>query len=341
VDIRQATGGFVRAVVYRNTKTTLPNWVEFHDQERRGIAYETDTHFVHLYGKSYGVWVISTGLTVTEAKAGTLSEWVTRVFGAEDIEECEMDVGSTTQGVWRPGLFYDEEIKQGLGVTDAELRLAEQALLLLVQRLDELLLFIEPTKQTLAAFGHKSRELLILACTEAENYWKHYMRTSSNSPNATTSNFSTNDYVKLRSALSLDEYEVNLPRYSDVPPIRPFLGWNSDPSPTKTLPWYDSYNKTKHDRQTHFGESSLWNCIQAVSAVIVLFSVRFSPLKLFHGGGSLATLFNQTFSIELRDCSARSFYAPQVQLPVNARADLICFESRQLIQPRKVQPFKI
>ena len=57
---------------------------------------------------------------------------------AENVEQSNLDVGATIEGVWRPGLYYDLDVLQGLGETNLDLRLAEQALLLLIQRLDEL-----------------------------------------------------------------------------------------------------------------------------------------------------------------------------------------------------------
>jgi hypothetical protein len=329
----------MRALVYRNKSTTLPNWVPIHDRHPRGIAYESDTHFVHRYGRNSGLWVISSGLTVTELKAGTLREWVERTFGAVEIEETTSEVGDTHEGAWRPGLFHTDEVMQGLAASNVELRLAEQVLLLLVQRLDELLLFVEPTAATLATYGHKQRELLILACTDVENYWKHYMRRAA--INAPKGGFTTNHYIRLRNALSLAEFEVSLPRYPAVPPVRPFLSWARAPSPTTTLPWYDAYQKTKHDRDTHFAEASLWNCIQAVAANVVLFSTRFGPFHLLHAGGSLASLFNQLFSIELRDPDPKSFYHPLLTLATNHRHDLFCFESRAMARPFNVQPLRV
>lgn len=330
----------MRALVYRNTRHSISNWVPFHDKEPRGIAYETDTHFVHIFGKDHGLWVISTGLTATERKAGTLRDWVERAFGAEEIEDTETDVGHSIEGVWRPGLFYDDEVLQALSTTNVELRYAEQALLLLVQRLDELLHFVEPSPNTLNTHSHKARELLILASTEIENYWKKYLQRAGVNP-PQNGRFSTNDYVNLKSPLFLDEFQVSLPRYSDIPLIRPFLGWERRPSPTKSLPWYNAYNKTKHDRGAHFAEASLWNCLQAVSANLVLFCVGFGPFRLFHGSGTLAALCNQLFSIELKDCRPASFYAPAVTLPPNQRNDLICFGSQELVEPRVVEPLRL
>lgn len=327
----------MRALVYRNTKTTIPGWVPIHDGQPRGIAYETDTHFVHFYGRDSGIWIISTGLTVTEKKVGSLRPWVERTFGATEIEDAVNEVGHTNEGVWRPGLLHSDEIAQGLAFTIVEARLAEQSMLLIIQRLDELMLFVEPTPDTLKTHSHKARELLILACTEVENYWKHYMRRSGVS---TKTDFTTNDYVKLREPLCLPEYDVSLPRYDAVPAIRPFENWDPQ-SPTQSLPWYAAYNRTKHDRTSNFADASLWNCIQSVAANIVMLCVRFGPFRLFHGGGTLGALFNQTFAVELRNCKPASFYSPSVQLPSNQRDDLICFESKNFIQPRVVQPLKL
>lgn len=310
-------------------------WEPLQDKEPRGIAYETETHFVHIFGRDYGLWVISLGLTTTERKAGTLPDWVKRTFGAEDIEKTDIEVGHSVEGVWRPGLFYDDEILQALATSNVEVRYAEQALYLLVQRLDELLHFVEPSPDTLNTHSHKARELLILACTELENYWKKYLRKANVKPTQ-KGQFTTNEYVSLKNALFLNEFEVGLPRYSHIPPIRPFLGWNKEPSPTTTLPWYDAYNKTKHDRGAYFVEASLWNCLQAVSANLVLFCVGFGPFRLFHGSGTLAALCNQLFAIELKECAPSSFYAPAVMLPPGHRDDLICFNARDMVQKRIV-----
>lgn len=329
----------MRALVYRITKHTIPGWVPIHEGQPRGIAYETDTHFVHVFGKDTGLWVISPGLTATQAKTGTLPEWIQKTFGAVDVEETSCEAGHTVQGVWRPGLFFSDEILQGLSATTVELRLAEQALLLLIQRLDELLHFVEPSAATLQTHSHKARELLILSCTEVENAWKAYLRIAGvAAPEG--GDFTTKDYVKLLRPLHLAEFQISLPRYADVPAMRPFHGWSAD-QPTRSLSWYHAYNKTKHDRNTHFPEATLWNCLQAVAANLVLFSVRLGPFVLFHGSGTLAAFFNQLFSIELKDCTPSSFYSPMVALPPNQRTDLICFGAKDLIQPRIIDSLRL
>ncbi len=323
----------IKAFVFRPTKSVV--WDDVHVSHPRCMAYETHTHFVNVYGQADGLWTVSNGLTIAEVKQGTLRHWIETNFGGVDIEETKHPVGETVTGVWRPGLFYDAEMLGALGATQSELRSAEQVLLLLVQRLDELLLFIEPTKSTLQTFGHKSRELLILACTEIESLWRHYLELAGLNP--PKHGFNTNDYVRLVRPLFLEEFEVTLPRHKDVPSIRPYLGWNVHPSPTTTLGWYAAYNKAKHDRRNYFFEASLLRCIEAVAANLIMFSVRFGPYRLYHGAGPLAALFNANFSISIRECSPDEFYVPELKVENWQRRTW----GRAEIEQRRPIPFKL
>jgi hypothetical protein len=328
------------AITYRNTKTALPGWVNtVHLKEARGYSYEADTHFVHLYGKESGLWIISVGLTATEKKGGGLDDWAIRVFGAEDIKPTIHPVGSTVSGVWRPGIYFNNEALQGLGNSQWDLRSSEQALRLLVERLDELLLYIEPDAHGLSAYSHKTRELLLLACTELENSWKYYMSLACASPIG-GGDFTTKDYVKLLKPLFLSEFEITMRPYSGVPTMKPFDGWDSN-SPTKSLGWYDAYNKTKHDRTTHFAEAKLSNCLAAVAANLIMFRVRFSPFPLLEGPGTLAPLVNQLFNIQLHNPNPQTFYVPLVQLPSNVTESLICGNTNELVQPWTRLPLQL
>lgn len=327
----------MKAICYRNTKTTLLNWAPIHDQQSRGIAYETESHFVHFYGTHSDVWAVSTGLTVTEKKSGSLRDWAKRVFGAEDIEDVTNDIGNTISGVWRPALLHKDEVLQGLQNTESERRLAEQALFILIQRLDEILLFVEPTPNGLATFGHKSRELLILACTEVENNWTHYMKRAGIRPNAR--NYTTQDYVKLHKPLFLDEFGIALPLYPNIPLIRSFSGWDAV-SPTQSLGWYDAYNKTKHDRSAYFELATVENAIKAVVAALVMFCVRFSPLSLFQEKSMLSTLSHQVFSLKL-NATPTTFYVPLIDIAPNQLEKLVCYNSTNKVKPWRVLPFRL
>jgi len=315
-------------ITYKNTKTTLPNWVNtIHIEHPKGYAYETDTHFVHMYGRDRGFYVISIGLTAIEKKSGTLIEWVTTTYGAEDIQNLDLEVGHSIKGVWRPSLYYYDDTFQALEVNENEMRLSEYSLRLLVQKLDEIFLYIEPDSSSLNTYSHKTRELLILACTEVENFWQYYMTQAAATP-INGRSFTTKDYVKLVDKLHLKDFEFSLKTYSTIASIRPFEHWNSTAS-TASLLWYDAYNKTKHDRDTHFGKATLINCINAVVANLVMHCVKFSPFPMFEQTNIFSSMINQHFEAKFANCRPTSFYLHKIDLPADTRSDLFVFDPRK------------
>lgn len=322
----------MKGIIYDNTKTTLPGWVDdIHLNNPKGYAYETDTHFVHIYGSKSGIWVLSTGLTVTQKKDGTLNDWVSATFGAENIELSNTIIGETTKRVWRPGLYNYSEMLEALGNTEIELRDSLQSLRILLDKLDELFLFIEPQGNGINTYSYRTRELLILACTEVENSWTKYLQVSGVEPNGR--NYNTNDYVKLLEPLYLKEFKINLKIKSSLQDIIPFDGWRNQ-NPTASLDWYNAYNQTKHDRESHFDKATLQNCIKAISANIVMFCVRFSPHALWHSNNSTSSVFNQFFNIELINPDYKNFYFPKISIPENPMDQLVCFDSQKLIERR-------
>lgn len=284
------------------------------------------------------MWVQSSGLTATETKSGSLDDWIDSVFGAQTKAMVEHEVGTVTDAVWRPGLYYDDQILQALDTDRVERRGAEQSLYVLVERLNELLLYIEPEAAGIAAYGPKSRELLILAATEAENVWAQYMRRANITPSE--QGYNTQDYVRLSGPLHLAEYEVFLAAYAHAPKVRPFHGWVST-QPTKSLGWYDAYNKAKHDRAANLSLATLLRCIEAVAANLVLFSVRFGPYSLYQQSTPLASLVNHLFTLELVDCDPATFYVPLVKLPSTIRTDLVCGETKSYVVPWSIEPLVV
>ena len=313
-------------ITYKNTKTTLPRWENtLHIEQPRGYAYETDTHFVHIYGSDKHFYVISTGLTVLEKKNGSLIEWVERVFGAIEIENLNNEIGNSIKSVWRPSLYFSTDTYQALDVTENEMRLSEYSLRLLIQKLDEIFLYIEPDTSSLNTYSHKTRELLILACTEVENFWKYYMVQANESPIGR--NYTTKDYVKLLNKLHLKNFEFSLKTYSSIPSIRPFESWDEN-SPTASLGWYDAYNKTKHDRDSHFSQATLINCINAVVANLIMHCIKFSPFPLFEQTNIFSSLINQHFNAKFNNCDTKTFYLPKLEIPIGTREDLFVFDCR-------------
>ncbi|MFI8008664.1 hypothetical protein ACIF8R_00520 [Acinetobacter sp. ABJ_C4_1] len=331
----------MNGIFYENTKTTIPRCVQpIHESQPLGYAYETDTHFVHLYGGNKGLNTISVGLTAIEKKQGTLEDWAIRTFGAQNIQPLNLPIGQSIEGVWRPSLLYSEDIQNALNIDMYEQRSAEQALLILLDKLDDIFLYVEPDQNGAQSFGHKSRELLILACTEVENMWVSLFN-KTGTPAANGRTFTTQDYVKLLPKLCLGEFQISFKNYN-VRKFKPFINWNAS-HPTQSLSWYDAYNKTKHDRKNFFSCATLENVMDAITANIVMYCAKYGPFYLLSNNTTLSSLINQHFEIELLNSDSSTYYIPKFSFPANTREDLFIFDPHQngYMVPWDVQPLTI
>lgn len=223
-----------------------------------------------------------------------------------NFKESEYNLGEVIQGVWRPGLCLD--IPEALSIDELELRRAKSDLKILIDKLHEILLFVEPDMNGLQAYGHKIRELLILACTEVESSWVGYFRLA----NKYRDGLTTKDYVKLNSVLRLFEYQVSFKNYPFNIQIKPFEGWDAK-RPTKSLTWYDNYNKTKPNKAESFSCATLDSCFKAIVASIVMFCTRYSPYELLEKNDVCSNAVNEHFVIELVNPSIEHFYTPSIK----------------------------
>jgi hypothetical protein len=322
----------MKAICYRNTLTNLPNWNpndKVHLYQPLGFAYEDNNHYIHLYGWNSGFQGISIGLTVVEGVKNekSLQEWVIENFGATDIKQTHAEIGYSIKGVWRPGLYYDSDVIQAIGTTEHERFLSEQAIRTLIQKLDEIFFFIEPHISTKNVFSHKIRELLILTCTEIENFWNSYLIESNLLPNK--SGFSTTQYIKLKDKLYLGEFEFNLISYPELGTIRPFESWSYS-SPTQSLFWYDAYNKTKHDRTGNFTKATLWNTVNAIVGCLILHCVKFGPYTMFGNQNHFSSMVKQHFSGRIFIDCKETFYVPKIEIPDGSRIDKFVFNPKKV-----------
>jgi|HubBroStandDraft_2_1064218.scaffolds.fasta_scaffold50434_2 hypothetical protein len=330
----------MQAIIYEVTDTNVRGLVKnFHNDLHFGYAYETSTHYVHFYGRNRYFYNINTGQTVIENKSTssykTLTHWVEFYFGAKNIQTMIAEVGHSIDGVWRPGLYYAEDVYQALNTSEPERRLSDQALRVLLEKLDDLFLYVEPDTVSFNTYSHRIRELLILACTEVENFLGYYMSSSGTKPIG--ANYTTKDYVKLRDKLFLREFKCSLRSYNTISPILPFTTW--DPAkPTTSLPWYDAYNRTKHNRAGQFSAATFLNALTAVVANLVLYMVRFSPGLLLEDHGTLNSLVNQHFKFELLSPDPRKSYVALLNVPSHYRTDIFLYDSSR---NGDVQPFAI
>lgn len=324
------------AIAYEATRHGIPNPAPgAFAGLRRGLAYERGGFFIHLAGAAEGLWNVMSGITVSQRADGDLQNWVEEHFGARDIVELAHAPGEVTDAVWRPGIYWQDQLWQALDTNRQEQRAAEQSLHLLVAGLGDLFLYVEPDATGLDAYGPKSRELLILACTEVENLWTTFLRRAGVPPSPR--GYTTNDYVKLRDPLRLVEFRVRVIPYQAVPAIDPFSGWDVA-APTRSLAWYDAYNRTKHDRAANLGAATIRHCIEAVAANVVLHCVRFGPFGVFEQPTPLAALANNLFTVELVDPDPRSFYVPAIEMPASPNPNYIVWRSETSTLPWRRSP---
>lgn len=143
----------------------------------------------------------------------------------------------------------------------------------LLTQLQEFFRNIEPAAGNLQSYGHRSRELLILVCTEIEAAWRAILEGNLKEKKG---RYTTKDYVKLKAPLRLSEWTVQLENYPNLGTFSPYKDWQDD-SPTQTIKWYDAYNACKHDREGCFAEANLDQLLNAMAALVVLLAAQWGP----------------------------------------------------------------
>lgn len=140
---------------------------------------------------------------------------------------------------------------------------------LLEQELFRLFDFIEPADANLSAYSHQLYALLLRASTEFEANAKAILGANGY---AKAGNFNVTDYYKLEPAMRLSEYKITISIWQGHHQIvQPFAGWATGSS----LPWYQSYNRVKHNRSEEFESASLLNVVASVAAVFAIVFAQF------------------------------------------------------------------
>ena len=141
---------------------------------------------------------------------------------------------------------------------------------LILEELKKVFRVIEPTIDNKDSYGNTLRNIIILSCTEIDCMMNNILK--SNGYNVKDDRYTTNDYVKLKGALRLDEYSLEFNEYEGMGVFSPYSHWNKE-QPTQSIPWYDIYNKVKHDRQTNLKYASMDIALASISSyAILLFS---------------------------------------------------------------------
>lgn len=125
-----------------------------------------------------------------------------------------------------------------------------RAFLILLKDLQELFDYIELSDNNLGCYSYRIHALLLRACVEVEANCKAILTENGY---ARGGDWNMNDYKKIDKTHLLSAYEVKVPHWSGTRSIRaPFAAWASGGS----LPWYQAYNTTKHDRHSQFDQAT-------------------------------------------------------------------------------------
>lgn len=180
--------------------------------------------------------------------------------------------------IWRGCLgtnpFIDQyDVLNPIEIYGKDFMMSIVAMESLLKEVENLFLYIEPEIANYSSYGHKLRELLILLCTEVEANWKAVLK--KNFLQINQERLNTTHYIKVSDPLMLKSYEVALKNYPHCK-FKPFALWTID-KPTETLPWYDIYNKVKHDRYGTFATASFEQVLNAAAALFIMQVSQWGP----------------------------------------------------------------
>lgn len=267
------------------------------------VAWEDSTGYhdgiVELIeGRIYSRVVFASGSSTDTTQS--LHAWMSKMSHIQGIRSRTLLMGQYYPRIHRPcSTSFPYEIPTYGGTIESSAIAVE----VLLDRLDHLFRVIEPDTSNLGAYGHEIRNLLLLACMEAETAWSSVLRANGYPDGRWT----TKDYVKLLGPLHLAEYELKLTSYPNVPPLAPFAGWNAG-CPTQSLAWYDAYNQTKHDREGAFKVGTLGHVINAVAAAIILFYAQFGQSYYEDDPMEVRLRFRQFHVTRWPDCPPEEWY---------------------------------
>jgi hypothetical protein len=150
--------------------------------------------------------------------------------------------------------------------------------LLLQKDLHELFDYIEPSDTNFKCYSYRIHELLLRACIEFEANCRAilsengYVKRNKHGSIVGEQGWNIKDYFKINPSHQLSEYEVRLPTwYGTQGCRRPFASWHASPS----LPWFQAYNATKHNRHDNFQEATFEQMLDAMCGLVVLLSSQF------------------------------------------------------------------
>lgn len=124
------------------------------------------------------------------------------------------------------------------------------------------------TRSNLGVYGSETRDLLLIACLEAEALFKMLMFENFQKERGNIA-----VYWKISGPAKLPEYELRFPEIPRIPSLRPFLAWEEKgASSYSPLRWYQAYNEVKHGAAVGNTPATLECVMEAIAACFILLS---------------------------------------------------------------------
>lgn len=142
---------------------------------------------------------------------------------------------------------------------------------LIIKDFSEILEYVEPCDSNLSTYSHRIYELLLRTCTEVEASLEGILKANGYTK-PDNRNLNIKDYKKVETAIKLTEYSVVMKQWQTKRSVIPFEAWKN---PNEPLPWYDAYNKVKHDRSNKFSMASLDNLCNAICGLLCVLYAQF------------------------------------------------------------------
>jgi hypothetical protein len=150
-----------------------------------------------------------------------------------------------------------------------------RAFLLIQEDLIKLFEYVEPCDENSDTISLRIQELLTRVCIEIEANFTAILKEN---------NYSNSNNWNLKDDYSLIEFTHKLSSYKIIFPVwrgekhtyTPFANWATKTNKNwHSLNWYQAYNKSKHDRHSHFDKATFDTLLNAVSGLVVLLSSQF------------------------------------------------------------------
>ncbi|MBT3982264.1 MAG: hypothetical protein HOE90_12980 [Bacteriovoracaceae bacterium] len=165
-----------------------------------------------------------------------------------------------------------------------EARLQKRALNVLIDDLNELFLFIEPSSSNVNIFSHRCYDIHLRACVQVESALRLIFNKNGVIPQVD----SIIGYSDLEGVMKLSEYDL---RYMTLP-LHNFKPFESFANPTRndrSPKWYKEHNKVKHNRTRYFHLATLENAIHSVGALYAIIDAQYA-IGYLHSDGNERSL---------------------------------------------------